>query len=141
MDSGGETMTIRIVRDQQAPMRHEIRVGLSGFSTDLGIELGGEGSGPSPHDLYDAALAACKALTVLLYAKRKTFPVEGIEVSVERDASQEHAGIYRLSTALTLTGDLSTAQREELVHVAHRCPIQRLMTEVTTEITTTLSPN
>jgi uncharacterized OsmC-like protein len=82
---------------------------------------------------------ACKALTVLLYAKRKKFPVEGIEVSVERDASQEHAGIYRLSTALTLTGDLSTAQREELVHVAHKCPIQRLMTEVTTEISTTLS--
>jgi putative redox protein len=38
-----------------------------------------------------------------------------------------------------LTGALSTAQREELVHVAHKCPIQRLMTEVTTEITTTLS--
>jgi putative redox protein len=137
--NGGETMTIRVVRDQQAPLRHEIRIGPNSISTDLARELGGEGSGPSPHDLYDAALGACKALTILLYAKRKKIPVEGIEVSVERDASQEHAGIYRLSTALTLTGDLSTAQREELVRVAHKCPIQRLMTEVTTEISTTLS--
>jgi putative redox protein len=84
-------------------------------------------------------LGACKALTVLLYAKRKKFPVEGIEVSVERDASQEHTGTYRLSTRLTLTGDLSTAQREELVRVTQKCPIQRLMTEVKTEISTTLS--
>jgi putative redox protein len=44
-----------------------------------------------------------------------------------------------MSTALTLTGDLSTAQREELDRVANKCPIQRLMTEVRTEISTTLS--
>jgi putative redox protein len=139
MDNAGKTMTIQVVRDQQAPMRHDIRIGQNSISTDLASELGGEGSGPTPHDLYDAALGACKALTVLLYAKRKKFPVEGIEVSVERDASQEQAGTYRLSTTLTLTGDLSTAQREELVRVAHKCPIHRLMTEVTTEISTTLS--
>ena len=131
-------MTIRVVRDQQALMRHEIRIGQNSISSDLAKELGGEGSGPSPHDLYDAALGACKAMTVLLYAKRKGIPVEGIEVSVERDASQEHAGTYRLSTALTLTGDLSAAQREELLRAAQKCPVHKLMTEVTTEISTTL---
>ena len=132
-------MTIRVVRDQRAPMRHEIHIGRNSLSTDLSVEEGGEGSGPSPHDLYDAALGACKALTVLWYAKRKDIPVEGIEVSVERDASQERAGIYRLSAALSLTGDLSAAQREELLRVAQKCPIHKLMTEVTTEISTTLS--
>jgi len=76
----------------------KIHIGRNSLTTDLGIEEGGDGSGPSPHDLYDAALGACKALTVLWYAKHKDIPVEGIEVSVERDASQERAGIYRLST-------------------------------------------
>ena len=134
-------MAILVVRDQQAPMRHEIRIGRHSISTDLSNESGGEGSGPTPHDLYDAALGACKALTVLLYAKRRKFPVEGIEVSVERDASQEQVGLYRLRTALTLTGNLSPVEREELLRVAHKCPIQRLMTAVTTEISTTLSPS
>jgi putative redox protein len=78
-------------------------------------------------------------MTVLLYAKHKNIPVEGIEVSIERDASQERAGIYRLSAALTLTGVLSTEQREELLRAAQKCPIHKLMTEVTTEISTTLS--
>jgi putative redox protein len=134
-----KTVTIRVVRDQQAPMRHEIHVGRNSLATDLSVEEGGEGSGPNPHDLYDAALGACKALTVLWYAKRKDIPVEGIEVSVKRDASQERAGIYRLSAELTLTGALSDTQREELLRVAQKCPVHKLMTEVTTEISTTLS--
>jgi putative redox protein len=133
-----KTVTIRVVRDQQAPMRHEIHIGRNSLTTDLSVEEGGEGSGPSPHDLYDAALGACKALTVLWYAKHKDIPVEGIEVSVERDASQERAGVYRLSAALSLTGDLSAAQLEELLRVAQKCPVHKLMTEVTTEISTTL---
>jgi putative redox protein len=131
-------VTIRVVRDQQAPMRHEIHIGGNSLATDLSVEEGGGGSGPNPHDLYDAALGACTALTVLWYAKRKNIPVTDIRVSVERHASQERAGIYRLSAGLTLTGDLSAAQREELLRVAQKCPIHKLMTEATTEISVTL---
>src|ERR1700693_5857789 len=121
-------------------MRHEIHIGRNSLSIDLNVEEGGKGSGPSPHDLYDAALGACKALTVLWYAKHKNIPVEGIEVSVERDASQERSGIYRLGVELSLTGNLTASQREELLRVAKKCPIHKLMTEVKTEISTSLSP-
>jgi putative redox protein len=133
-------VTIRVVRDQRSPMRHDIHIGRSSLASDLSIEEGGEGSGPSPHDLYDAALGACTALTVLWYAKRRNIPVEGIEVSVERDAGQERTGIYRLSTALMLTGNLSVRQRQDLLHAAEKCPVHKLMTDVTTEIAVTLSP-
>src|SRR5271155_4664364 len=88
-------------------MRHEIHIGANTLSTDVNTVEGGEGSGPNPHDLYDSALGACIALTVLWYSKHKRIPVEGIEVSVDRDASQERAGIYRLITALAVSGDLS----------------------------------
>ena len=132
-------MTIRVVLDQQAQPRHEIQMGSYRLPAELSGEGGGAAPAPSPHDLYDAALGACKALTVLWYAQHKDIPVQGIEVSVERDASQERAGIYRLSAALSLTGELSAAQRQELLRVAQKCPIHKLMTEVTTEISTTLS--
>jgi putative redox protein len=133
-------VTIRVVRDQQTPMRHEIHIGASILTTDVDAVEGGEGSGPNPHDLYDSALGACIALTVLWYSKHKHIPVEGIEVSVDRYATQERAGIYRLTTALAVSGDLSATQREELLRVARQCPIHRLMTEVTTEIATVLCP-
>jgi putative redox protein len=137
---GGCIMTIRVVRDMKAPMRHEIQIGPHRIATDVSAESGGEASGPSPHDLYDAALGACKALTILWYAKRKGIPVENIDVAVERNATEERAGVYRLGVVLTLTGSLSRGQKEELLHVAVKCPIHKLMTEVTTEIATSLAP-
>jgi putative redox protein len=132
-------MAIRVVRDVNSPMRHNIEIGDYHLATDISVAEGGGGSAPSPHDLYDAALGACKALTVLWYAKRKGFLLANVDVSIGRDDSQERAGTYKLNAVLTLTGDLNAQERKELLQVAQKCPIHKLMTEVTTEIVTTLS--
>jgi len=42
--------------------------------------------------------------------------------------------------SLALGGPLDDAQRAELLAVAEKCPLHKLMTTVTTEITTTLEP-
>jgi putative redox protein len=131
-------MAITIVRDQTALMRHEVRIGAHILAADASIADGGEGLGPNPHDLYDAALGACESLTVLWYARRKGIPVESIEVTVERDQSQEKTGIYRLDTKLKLGGKLTDAQRRELLSVASKCPVYKLMTSVQTIIETSL---
>ena len=132
-------MTIKAIRDQSQPMRHIVHVRDHIISADGSVAEGGGDSGPSPHDLYDAALSACKALTVVWYAKHKGISLENVEVSTERDASEERKGVYRLAVSLHLTGDLSDAQREELLGAAAKCPIHKLMTAVTTEITTVLA--
>jgi putative redox protein len=131
-------MAITIVRDQTTLMRHQVHVGPHIFSADASIGDGGEARGPNPHDLYDAALGACEALTVLWYANRKGIPVENIEVTVERDQSEERTGIYRLDTKLKLGGKLTDAQRRELLSVASKCPVYKLMTSVQTIIETSL---
>ena len=96
--------------------------------------------GPTPHEIYDSALGACKAMTVLWYANRKQIPLEDIRVDVERDDSAERQGTYRLRVTLALTGPLSDAQRQELLTVAGKCPVHKLMTVATTEVTTELAP-
>jgi putative redox protein len=131
-------MAITIVRDRKALMRPEVRVGPHVFAADASISDGGEGLGPNPHDLYDAALGACEALTVLWYASRKGIPVENVEVAVERDQSEERTGTYRLSTTLKLGGNLTDPQRQELLSVASKCPVHKLMTSVQTIIETSL---
>jgi putative redox protein len=130
---------ITVIRDQSQPMRHIVHVRNHIVPADVSVEEGGLDAGPSPHDLYDAALSACKALTVLWYAKRKNIPVEDVRVATERDASEERKGVYRLAATLHLTGELSPAQREELLGVAQKCPVHKLMTSVTTEVTTQLA--
>ncbi len=131
-------MTIKVIRDQSLPMRHIVHVRNHLISTDGTLEEGGNDAGPSPHDLYDAAISSCKALTVVWYAKRKGIPVEQVEVTTERDASDERKGTYRLATTLHLTGELTEQQRADLLAVAQKCPIHKLMTAVTTEVTTVL---
>jgi putative redox protein len=131
-------MTLAIVRDRSAVMRHDIQVGSHTISTDLSLAEGGENLGVTPHDFYDAALGACKALTMMVYANRKGIPLEDVRVNVTRDASEERAGIYRLRCEVSVTGPLTEAHRAELLRVAQKCPIHKLMTEVTTEVTTTM---
>jgi len=134
-------MEIKVTRDQTRKMMHVVHVREHTLRVDESVANGGEDAGPDPHDFYDSALGACKALTVLWYAKRKAIPVEGIEVSVARDNTDERAGTYRLTTTLALTGALTEAQRQELLGVAKRCPLHKLMTQVTTEISTELAVN
>jgi putative redox protein len=129
-------MSIKVTRDTSGKMKHRIQIRDHELIADVDEAGGGEDAGPSPHDLYDSALGACKALTVLWYAKRKNIPVDDIEVVVERDNSEESKGTYRLKTLLQVTGDLTDPQREELLKVAGKCPVHKLMTQVTTEVTT-----
>ena len=132
-------MSIQIKRDQSLAMRHIVHVRNHVISVDGAVDEGGVDAGPNPHDLYDAALGACKALTLVWYAKRKNIPVEDIQISIDRDNSEERQGIYRLAASISLGGDLTEAQRQELLAVAEKCPVQKLMTSVKTEVTTTLA--
>lgn len=132
-------MSITVTRDLSQPMRHVVQVREHQFAIDGSVDEGGTDSGPGAHDLYDAALASCKALTVVWYARRKSIPLQDVRVELERDATEERHGVYRLHTILHLSGDLTEAQRQELLTVAGKCPVHKLMTAVTTEITTVLA--
>ncbi|MBV7543874.1 OsmC family protein [Acidovorax sp. sic0104] len=131
-------MAIELQRIPGAPMAQAVHIRAHEFVADGSVEEGGADGGPSPHDLYDAALGACKALTVLWYARRKGLPVQDVKTVIERDASAERAGTYRLAARLQISGDLTDAQIAELETVAHKCPVHKLMTTVTTEISTSV---
>ena len=131
-------MAIEVVRDRAQQMKHVVHVRQHAFSVDEPDANGGEDLGPTPHDVYDSALGACKALTLVWYARRKQIPLEDVQVSVQRDDSEERAGVYRLQVQLTLGGPLTDAQRQELLKVADKCPVHKLMTQGRTEVSTSL---
>ncbi len=132
-------MTITVTRDRSHPMTHTVDIRGHRIVVDEGPAVGGDDLGPTPHDLYDAAVAACKALTMVWYANRKAIPLEDVAVSIERDDTQERQGTYRLRASLRLGGPLTDGQRAELLNVAGKCPVHKLMTQVTTEIVTELA--
>lgn len=132
-------MTVTVNTESSESFRHSIQVGDHHFFTDLPKDLGGEDTAPEPHDYFDAALGACKALTLKLYAQKKEIPLTGVTVEVKHDNSQEQKGKYALQVKLTLKGVLTDAQRDELHRVADRCPVHKLMTSSEVSIETLLA--
>ena len=121
-------MTIESKTDQPPAFAQRMHVRAHTLLADVSQELGGSDAGPSPHDYFDASLAACKTLTAHWYAKRSGIALDSVEVRIERDDAQERAGIYKLNVHLTYHGALSDAERHKLHAAVSRCPVHKLMT-------------
>jgi putative redox protein len=133
----GLSMTIRIRQNALQSLQF---TATTDSGHDLPIDMPPpQGAGPDPHEYFDLALGACKALTMTLYAQRKGIPLLSAAVDVDRDASEERQGVYRLKATVRLQGDLTEAQREELLSVAGRCPIHKLMTATDVQVSTVLA--
>jgi putative redox protein len=120
--------------NQQRSTPIRITAGKHELVADLSVDSGGEDSGPRPHDLFDASLAACKSLTASWYARKNGLRLTGVDVEVERDDSREREGEYQLKVKVVFHGLLSDEEREKLHAVVARCPIQKLMTQVKVSI-------
>jgi putative redox protein len=121
-------------------LKQEIIAGAHMFVTDEPVEFGGTDSGPDPYSLLLAALGGCTSMTLQLYARRKGWPLEKVEVSlrhtriyaVDCEACATKEGkISRIERYISLTGPLSEEQRAQLLKIAERCPVhQTLVSEV-----------
>jgi putative redox protein len=105
-----------------------VRVRSHSFASDVGVATGGQDSAPGPHDFFDTALATCKAMTAMWYARRHGIPLERVESHVESDDSQERAGVYRMRVRVELFGPMTEDQRAQVQRAIAACPIHKLMT-------------
>ncbi len=129
-------MTIHSQTEKPGVFRQVLSTGTHTLHADVAPALGGQDSAPGPHDYFDAALAACKALTATWYAKRHGLALERVETQVERDDSRERQGTYVLKVKLAFHGALSPEDTQRLYTAVAQCPIHKLMTTATVEIAT-----
>jgi putative redox protein len=73
----------------------------------------------TPHEILDAALASCTALTLQLYVKHKGWRVSRIDVAVAHKLDAQ--GAYRLERQISVEGELTVEQGAALLRVAGRC--------------------
>lgn len=132
-------MILHLETDADGSLRQRIEVGSHILFSDVDSTLGGLDSAPDPHGLFDASLAACKAITVMMYAKQRQIDLQRISLHISRDTSQERAGHYQLTVALQLIGNLSDPERQKLLFIADKCPIHKLMTQATITVHTQLA--
>jgi uncharacterized OsmC-like protein len=103
---------------------------------DEPVESGGDGLGPNPYELLLAALGQCTVLTILLYARRKGWPVDGVSVRANHErlvVAEEFDGelirkkVERIVQEIALQGNLDEVQRARLIEIAGKCPVHRTL--------------
>lgn len=104
---------------------------------DEPVDKGGKDLGFSPKELLAAALAACTSATLKMYADRKGWDLEEVqlEIDLERNEDENKTTINR---KLTLVGQLDEAQLSRLLKVANSCPVHKILSnpiEINTELT------
>lgn len=105
-----------------------VRVRSHTLTADASLAAGGQDSAPGPHDYFDGALATCKAITAMWYAKQHGIPLERVTSHVESDDSHERAGVYRIRVRVELFGPLTPEQHAQIQRAIAACPIHKLMT-------------
>jgi putative redox protein len=116
------------------PLQQVITIGQHMLLTDASVEAGGEASGPLPHDLLAAALAACTTLTLNLYARRKGWQLDEVRVAVTHGQEGE---AYALHRRIELVGPLGADEKERLMAIANQCPVHKTLSgriAITTEV-------
>lgn len=113
-----------------------IHAGNHVFYADEPIDDGGTDKGPTPTQMAIGALGACIAITMRLYAERKGWPLEGVEIDLDSERFRardyaDHEGddgyVHEIRKAIKLLGPLSAEQKERLLEIGGKCPVHRLI--------------
>ena len=125
-----------IVKSGEDRYAQTILVGQHLFQGDEPFDVGGRDAGPNPYELLLAALGTCTSITVRMYADRKGWPLEEVQVRLAYAMVQagdcgtsngEAQLVDGIEEELIVTGHLSEAQRKRLTEIAARCPVHRTL--------------
>ncbi|RLJ62456.1 putative redox protein [Lacinutrix venerupis] len=122
----------------------KMKVGNHYLTADEPTSFGGNDFGPSPYELVSAGLSACTAMTIQMYAKRKGWDIENVEVHTKyskthaedcKDCESTSAEIDTFHREIKLIGNLDEKQIKRVLQIADKCPVHKTLHSETQVIT------
>jgi putative redox protein len=117
---------MRAVARQREKFTHDVKVRKHNLTADEPESQGGDDRGPSPQELLAASLASCTAITMEMYATRKGWNVDGMEVDCDYTPA-ERGSATNFKLVMRMPAHLSEEQVERLRIIAAKCPVHRTL--------------
>ena len=117
---------MRAIARKREKYTHDVKTGKHVITVDEPEDQGGQDLGPSPQELLAASLASCTAVTMEMYAERKGWNVDGLEVDC-RYTPAERGCPTRFELIMRMPAHLSEEQVERLQVIAAKCPVHRTL--------------
>jgi putative redox protein len=125
-----------VVVSSSEGLRQEAWAGQHTLTVDEPVEVGGSDAGPTPYELLLAALGACTSMTLRMYADRKQWPLEQVEVRLRHsrihrqdcaDCEVKEGYLDHVEKEIVVAGALSPEQVQRLGEIAELCPVNRTL--------------
>jgi putative redox protein len=105
---------------------------------DEPLDNGGQDTAPSPGDFMRMSLASCTAITLRMYANRKGYDIDRIEVKVHTETIGDKTIFHRE----VIISDLKDEDiRKRLLQIADKCPVHKMLTNPIEISTTSVWPD
>jgi putative redox protein len=121
--------TATVTTGTSLPSKVDLNTGITLVFDQLREGQDREIEGPSATEGVSAALASCTAITLEVYASRKGWDLNGLEVKVETEYEGPNPTGFKVE--IGYPADLTPDQVERLERIATRCPVHRLLAEAT----------
>lgn len=144
----GEHERILVSEIGQGQFQNTVVAGRHRLFADEPTSVGGDDLGPSPYDYLSIALAACKSMTLRMYARHKGLDLGRISVEVSHgkvaadhceDCGEVAAGrsgrIDRFECLISVDGPVAPEVRDKLVEVAGKCPVHKTLQQTAAIVT------
>jgi len=127
---------VRVEENHVGRYQQRVLVGPHRLVADEPVSFGGLNGGPGPYDLLLAALGACTAMTMRMYAERKGLPLEHVAVSLRHekihatdcaDCTTKEGKIDWIEREIHMKGPLDASQRAALLGIAEKCPVHKTL--------------
>jgi uncharacterized OsmC-like protein/esterase/lipase len=124
----------------------QMKVGNHHLIADEPESFGGNDFGPNPYEYVSAGLSACTVMTIQMYAKRKGWQIDNVEVHTSygkeyttdvKNCEQDDAKIDTFIRKIRISSHLDDNQIQRIMQIADKCPVHKTLvskTQILTEL-------
>jgi putative redox protein len=95
------------------------------IETDQPVAGGGDGSAPSPFDLFMASIGTCAGIYALGFMQQRGIPTEGAGITVEQRVDPQTGLVGTVEIELQLPAGFPEKYRDAIVNAVNLCAVKK----------------